>query len=47
MKRIIPILGLAVALPLAACSEDDNGPMGLSELTTTKFIVFGQGQVRS
>ena len=22
------------------------GPMGVQELTTTKFVVFGQGQVR-
>jgi glutamate-5-semialdehyde dehydrogenase len=22
------------------------GPMGLEELTTTKFIVFGDGQIR-
>jgi len=23
------------------------GPMGLTELTTTKFIVFGEGQIRT
>ena len=35
MKRIIPVLGLVVALPLAACSEDDGSPLGLTEFDST------------
>ena len=42
---------LALGNPEGACSESGSklhafGPMGLKELTTTKFIVQGNGQVR-
>ena len=31
----------------AASKERKQSPMGLKELTTQKFIVYGDGQVRS
>jgi glutamate-5-semialdehyde dehydrogenase len=40
-------LGLGAEIGISTSKLHAFGPMGLSELTTTKFIVFGQGQVRS
>jgi glutamate-5-semialdehyde dehydrogenase len=40
-------LGLGAEIGISTSKLHAFGPMGLQELTTTKFIVFGQGQVRS
>ena len=40
-------LGLGAEIGISTSKLHAFGPMGLKELTTTKFIVFGQGQVRS
>jgi glutamate-5-semialdehyde dehydrogenase len=40
-------LGLGSEIGISTSKLHAFGPMGLTELTTTKFIVFGQGQVRS
>jgi glutamate-5-semialdehyde dehydrogenase len=40
-------LGLGAEIGISTSKLHAFGPMGLAELTTTKFIVFGQGQVRS
>jgi glutamate-5-semialdehyde dehydrogenase len=40
-------LGLGSEIGISTSKLHAFGPMGLNELTTTKFIVFGQGQVRS
>jgi glutamate-5-semialdehyde dehydrogenase len=39
-------LGLGAEIGISTSKLHAFGPMGLAELTTTKFIVFGQGQVR-
>ena len=39
-------LGLGAEIGISTSKLHAFGPMGLNELTTTKFIVFGQGQVR-
>jgi glutamate-5-semialdehyde dehydrogenase len=39
-------LGLGAEIGISTSKLQAFGPMGLNELTTTKFIVFGQGQVR-
>ena len=40
-------LGLGAEIGINTSKLQAFGPMGLEELTTTKFIVYGQGQVRS
>jgi len=40
-------LGLGAEIGISTSKLHAFGPMGLKELTTTKFIVFGQGQVRT
>ena len=40
-------LGLGAEIGISTSKLHAFGPMGLKELTTTKFIVFGQGQIRS
>ncbi len=40
-------LGLGTEIGISTTKLHAYGPMGLEELTTRKFIVFGQGQVRS
>lgn len=39
-------LGLGTEIGISTTKLHAYGPMGLEELTTRKFIVFGQGQVR-
>jgi len=40
-------LGLGTEIGISTSKLHAFGPMGLEELTTTKFVVFGDGQVRS
>ncbi len=40
-------LGLGAEIGISTTKLHAYGPMGLKELTTKKFIVYGQGQVRS
>jgi glutamate-5-semialdehyde dehydrogenase len=40
-------LGLGAEIGINTSKLHAFGPMGLEELTTTKFIVYGQGQVRA
>jgi glutamate-5-semialdehyde dehydrogenase len=39
-------LGLGAEIGISTSKLHSFGPMGLEELTTTKFIVYGEGQVR-
>ncbi|MEE4136992.1 MAG: gamma-glutamyl-phosphate reductase, partial [Desulforhopalus sp.] len=39
-------LGLGAEIGISTSKLHAYGPMGLTELTTRKFVVFGQGQVR-
>jgi hypothetical protein len=39
-------LGLGAEIGINTSKLHAFGPMGLEELTTTKFIVYGQGQIR-
>ena len=40
-------LGLGAEIGISTSKLHAYGPMGLDELTTTKFVVFGDGQVRA
>ncbi len=40
-------LGLGVEIGISTTKLHAYGPMGLNELTATKFVVFGEGQVRT
>jgi len=40
-------LGLAAEIGINTSHLHAFGPMGLEELTTTKFIVYGDGQIRT
>ena len=40
-------LGLGAEIGISTDKMHAYGPMGLKELTTTKFIVYGQGQTRA
>jgi glutamate-5-semialdehyde dehydrogenase len=40
-------LGLGAEIGISTSKLHAFGPMGLTELTTTKFIVYGEGQVRT
>ncbi len=39
-------LGLGAEIGISTCKLHAYGPMGVRELTTTRFVVFGSGQVR-
>lgn len=39
-------LGLGAEIGISTTKLHAYGPMGLDELTTKKFVVYGQGQVR-
>lgn len=39
-------LGLGAEIGISTSKLHAFGPMGLKELTTTKFIVLGEGQIR-
>ncbi|WP_268874344.1 glutamate-5-semialdehyde dehydrogenase [Halodesulfovibrio aestuarii] len=39
-------LGLGAEIGISTSKLHSYGPMGVKELTTTKFVIFGQGQVR-
>jgi glutamate-5-semialdehyde dehydrogenase len=40
-------LGLGAEIGISTTKLHAYGPMGLEELTTSKFIIYGNGQVRS
>jgi glutamate-5-semialdehyde dehydrogenase len=40
-------LGLGAEIGISTSKLHAYGPMGIDELTTTKFVVYGEGQVRS
>ena len=40
-------LGLGAEIGISTSKLHAFGPMGIKELTTTKFVVFGNGQIRS
>ncbi len=40
-------LGLGAEIGISTSKLHAYGPMGARELTTTKFVVFGDGQVRT
>jgi len=40
-------LGLGAEIGISTTKLHAYGPMGLEELTTSKFIIYGNGQVRT
>lgn len=45
-RRIVVKIGLGAEIGISTSKLHAFGPMGLEELTTTKFIAFGNGQIR-
>jgi glutamate-5-semialdehyde dehydrogenase len=39
-------LGLGAEIGISTTKLHAFGPMGLNELTTSKFVVYGKGQIR-
>jgi glutamate-5-semialdehyde dehydrogenase len=39
-------LGLGAEIGISTSKLHSYGPMGVKELTSTKFVVFGEGQIR-
>ncbi len=40
-------LGLGAEMGISTSKLHAFGPMGINELTTTKFVVLGEGQIRT
>ncbi len=41
------VFGFGAEMGISTQKLHARGPMGLRELTTTKFIIYGDGQIRS
>ncbi len=40
------VFGFGAEIGISTQKLHARGPMGLNELTTTKYIIYGEGQVR-
>ena len=41
------VFGLGAEIGISTQKMHARGPMGLKELTSSKFIIYGQGQIRT